>query len=205
MSPFRALRPLALSMFLLAGCSAGQAQPTGPVDASSDDAADAGPPCPASLPSGVCSTAAQTCYYDPEPFDPSEHENRCDCVAPEMQWTCCNINHVFSCAGGPSMFSVGSPCCPDDINPPEAPIGCGYCYPDGHEIDVICAPDDRHWRETTKSCTYVPPTCPDGGLADLDAANPCQSGDDGGGSDAAPADGGPDAAADAGASDAAGQ
>lgn len=194
MRPFRALRPLAFSVFLLAGCSAGRAQPTGPADAaSSDDAGDGEPPCPDSMPSGVCSTAAQTCYYGL--VDNRYHANRCDCVAPEMQWQCCNYDMVFTCAGGPSMFPVGSPCCPDDVNPPSGPWGCSFCHPDDQEDDYMCSPDDRHWRKTTKACTYMPPTCPDGGLAGLDAANPCQSGDDGGSH----------AAADAGASDAADQ
>jgi hypothetical protein len=173
-TPPRALHLLVGALLHGAACSAGPGQEA--ADASPDASADAGadadpsPPCPGSLPAGACSAAAQTCFYGL--VDNGHHANRCDCVAPEMKWLCCNVDTVFAC-DGPETTPVGSMCCPDSVNLPAAPRGCSYCYPDGREVDLSCAPGDFHWRETDTTCVYAPPRCADGGLAGADAGDPC--------------------------------
>ena len=145
------LRFLSWSLWIatMAGAvaSCGSAAAGKPLDAGTDSAP---PPCPAaSVESGsACASPGQLCEY----ANGTPLGLGCYCIGPEKVWMCCA--QAFACGSDPTHpnITVGAPCCPGDTQP-GASYACGWCFNTDVALELTCAVDDPHWRQSEKPCS----------------------------------------------------
>ena len=91
--------------------------------------------CPATMPTGACSSGGLSCGYQ---------STTCDCVAPEMTWACCGPSLGPACPF--SQPTNGSPCC---IQQSTSPM-CGYAC--GSSAAETCTCNAMHWNCVAGGC-----------------------------------------------------